>query len=62
MDRAFRRRGGWELLDVVALSDQEQARIERRVIQDLVSGALRIYWSDPASGTFSETPATAEEH
>jgi Immunity protein 26 len=61
MDYAFRRRGGWELLDVVPLTDGERAVVDRRAKQDPISKALSIYQSDPVAGTFGETPATAQE-
>lgn len=58
---AFRRRGGWELLDVVCLTQEEQAEIHDYAKQDPLSGGLTIYRVDPASGTGSETFATTEE-
>jgi hypothetical protein len=61
MDYAFRRRGRWELLDVVPLADGERATVDRRAKQDPISKALSIYQSDRAAGTFSEIPATAQE-
>jgi len=61
MDAAFRRRGGWELLDVVALSQEEQAEVHHYAKQDPISGSLSIYCVDPASGQGSETSATIEE-
>jgi hypothetical protein len=61
MDYAFRRRGGWELLDVVPLTDGERAVVDRRAKQDPISKALSIYQEDPVAGTFGETPATAQE-
>jgi hypothetical protein len=60
MDSAFRRRGDWELLDVVPLSQQEQTEAYRYTKQDPLSGALSIYWTDPVSGAHGETPATIE--
>jgi hypothetical protein len=61
MKYAFRRRGGWELLDVVPLTEEERVFVHRRAKQDPISGALSICWSDPVAGTWSETPATAHE-
>jgi hypothetical protein len=61
MDYAFRRRGGWQLLDVVPLTDRERAAADRRAKQDPISKALSIYQEDPVAGTFSEFPATAQE-
>lgn len=61
MKYAFRRRGGWELLDVVPLTDEERSMIDRRAKQDVLSGALSIYWSDHVTGTFGEIPASAQE-
>jgi hypothetical protein len=56
MKYAFRRRGGWELLDVVPLTQQEQSQIYRWAKQDPLTGAISII-SDPGG----ETPATIEE-
>lgn len=61
MNYAFRRQGGWELLDVVPLTDEERALTQRWAKQDAISGALSIYWSDPETGTSGETPATLQE-
>jgi hypothetical protein len=61
MKYAFRRRDGWELLDVVPLTDEERAVVDRRAKQDPISRAFSIYWSDPVAGTFGETPATAQK-
>ena len=61
MEYAFRRRGGWELLDVVPLTERERAAVDRRAKQDPISKALSIYESDRAAGTFTEVPATAQE-
>jgi hypothetical protein len=61
MDSAFRRRDGWELLDVVSLTEEERAEVHRFAKQDLISGSCSIYRVDPATGARSETPATVEE-
>jgi hypothetical protein len=61
MKYAFRRNGGWELLDVVPLTDRERSAIDRRAKQDALSGALTIYWSDHMTGTSGEIPARASE-
>jgi hypothetical protein len=61
MKYAFRRNGGWELLDVVPLTDEERATVERWANRDVISGALSIYWEDHATGTFGETPASVRE-
>ena len=47
MKSAFKRRGGWEQLDVVPLTDEERAVVTLRAKQDPVSRALSIYRSDP---------------
>ncbi|MEV6429032.1 Imm26 family immunity protein [Nocardia sp. NPDC051463] len=60
-DYAFRRSGGWELLDVVSLTQEEQSAVERYAKQDVITKAISIYWSDPISGAYGETPATFEE-
>jgi hypothetical protein len=61
MKYAFRRHGGWELLDVVPLTDEERAMVDRWAKQDVISGTLSICWSDHVSGTFGETPASVQE-
>jgi hypothetical protein len=61
MGYAFRRRGGWELLDVVPLTEGERAVVDRRAKQDPISKALSIYQSDPVAGTFGEASATARQ-
>ncbi|MBP2705022.1 hypothetical protein JOL79_14485 [Microbispora sp. RL4-1S] len=60
-DRAFRRSGGWELLDAVTLSQEEASRTYRFAKQDAISRRLSIYTTDPVSGTYGETPASLEE-
>jgi hypothetical protein len=60
-DYAFRRNGGWELLDVVPLTGEERAVIHRMAKKDVISGALSIYWEDPGTGTYGETPASPED-
>jgi hypothetical protein len=61
MNSAFRRNGGWELLDVVPLTAAERTVVDRRFKRDPINGTLTIYQSDPAAGTFRERPATALE-
>lgn len=61
MDYAFRRQGGWELLDVVPLTQNERSTVERYAMQDVSTNAISIYWSDPISGTSGEMPATFAE-
>src|SRR5262249_10615599 len=61
MDCAFRRGGGWELLDVVPLSQEERAEVHHYAKQDPLSGSLTLYSVDPASGTGVETSASMEE-
>lgn len=61
MDSAFRRSSGWELLDVVSLTRKEQAEVRRYAKQNPLTGDISIVWTDPASGTYHETPATMEE-
>jgi len=61
MDYAFRRNGGWELLDVVLRTNEERAVIQRMAKKDVISGALSIYWEDPETGTYGETPASIED-
>jgi len=56
MDRAFRRTSSWTLLDVVPLSQQEQAEVYRSFKQDPL-GALSIYWEKP-DGSWGEDKAT----
>ena len=56
MDRAFRRTSSWMLLDVVPLSQQEQAEVYRSFKQDPL-GALSIYWEKP-DGSWGEDKAT----
>lgn len=58
---AFRRRGGWELLDVVSLTQEEEAEVHEYAKHDPLSGGLTIYRVDPASGAGSERSATIEE-
>lgn len=60
-DDAFRRNGGWELLDVVLLTGEERTVIHRQAKKDVISGALSIYWEDPGTGTYGETPASLED-
>lgn len=60
MDRAFRRQGGWELLDVVPLTDAEQAEVHRYANQD-PGGRITIYYTNPATGHSGERPATFED-
>ena len=60
-DRAFRRRGGWELLDVVTLTQEEATRIYRFAKQDVGSSRLSVYTTGPVSGTHRERPASLEE-
>ena len=60
MDAAFRR-GGWELLDVVPLSESERAKVEHRAKKDPITGECSIYWTDAVSGNFGEVPASLEE-
>ena len=57
MDRAFRRNGGWTLLDVVPLSEKEESETYRSVKQNPVSGAVTIYWEKP-DGSSGEDIAT----
>jgi immunity protein 26 of polymorphic toxin system len=61
MDYAFRRHGGWELLHVVTLTQQERTRVEHYAKQDVFTNAISIYWKDPISGSYGETPATFAE-
>ncbi|GAQ50252.1 Imm26 family immunity protein [Streptomyces acidiscabies] len=61
MDAAFRRHGGWELLDVVSLTQAERTEVHRYSKQDPLSGTITIYNADPTTGAGSETPATIEE-
>ena len=61
MKYAFRRHGGWELLDVVPLTDEERAVVHRWAKQDPINRTLSIYWSDSVAGTYGETPATAQD-
>jgi hypothetical protein len=61
MKYAFRRRDGWELLDVVPLTDEEVSTIARRAKKDVLSGALTIYWSDYVTGTNGEIAASEQE-
>lgn len=61
MDYAFRRRGCWELLDVVPVSDSERTTAQLRAKKDPISGLVSIYWTDPVSGRFGETPASLQE-
>ncbi|MGW2564181.1 Imm26 family immunity protein [Streptomyces sp. NPDC001514] len=61
MDAAFRRRGGWELLDVVSLTHEEQTEVHLYSKQDPLSGRITVYRVDPVTGADSETPATLEE-
>lgn len=61
MDPAFRRPGGWELLDVVPLSASEHAEGGHRAKKDPISGECSIYWTDAVSGNFGEIPASPEE-
>jgi hypothetical protein len=56
MDRAFRRNGGWMLLDVVPLSEREEAEVYRSFKQ-YPNGALSIYWEKP-DGSWGEDTAT----
>lgn len=60
-DRAFRRNGPWELLDVVTLSAEEEAAVYQYSKLDAISQRLSIYWVDAAAGTFGEIPASAEQ-
>jgi hypothetical protein len=60
MDRAFRRQGGWELLDIVPLTDAEQAEVHRHAKQDL-SGRITVYHTNPATARTGEQPATFED-
>lgn len=60
-DSAFRRTSGWELLDVVSLTEDEQAVVYRRFRRDPAGRCLTICRSDPAAGTYGERPATLEE-
>ena len=60
MDSAFRASSGWELLDVVPLSRDEEAETYRFFKQDSVSGALSIYWVAP-DGSWGEDEAAAEQ-
>jgi hypothetical protein len=60
MDLAFRASSGWDLLDVVPLSDAELARTYRSFKQDALNGALSIYWRR-ADDSWGEDPATREE-
>lgn len=61
MDRAFRRRGGWELLDVVTLTAAEQSEVHRYSKQDPMSGRITVYYTNPATGSSSERPASFED-
>ncbi|UUN26687.1 immunity 26/phosphotriesterase HocA family protein [Streptomyces sp. FIT100] len=61
MDAAFRRRGGWELLDVVSLTHDEQTEVHLYSKQDPLSGCTTVYRIDPFTGVGSEIPATLEE-
>ncbi|MGW1885615.1 Imm26 family immunity protein [Streptomyces sp. NPDC001970] len=61
MDAAFRRRGGWELLDVVSLTHEEHTEVRLYSKQDPLSGSITVYRVDPVTGAGSETPATFEE-
>ncbi|MFJ6633955.1 Imm26 family immunity protein [Streptomyces sp. NPDC091376] len=61
MDAAFRRRGGWELLDVVPLTHEEQTEVHLYSKQDPLSCSITVYRVDPVTGTGSETPATFED-
>jgi len=56
MDRAFRRTSGWALLEVVPLSEKEQAEVYRSFKQ-YPGGALSIYWEKP-DGSYGEDNAT----
>lgn len=58
MDRAFRRNGGWTLLDVVPLSEKEEAEVYRSFKQ-YRNGALSIYWEKPEA--VARTGAVAEQ-
>jgi hypothetical protein len=60
MDRAFRRRGGWELLDVVPLTDAEQAEVRRYAKQDS-GGRISVYYTNPTTGRDGERSATFED-
>ena len=59
MDRAFRRTGDWALLDVVPLSEKEEAAVYRSFKQD-PDGALSIYFEKP-DGSYGEANATRAE-
>jgi hypothetical protein len=61
MDSAFRRTSGWELLEVVPLTADEQAVVYRRFRRDPADRSLTICRSDPAAGTYGEQPATVAE-
>ncbi|MFE6554265.1 Imm26 family immunity protein [Streptomyces sp. NPDC057746] len=50
MDAAFRRRNGWELLDVVPLTHEEQTVVHLFSKQDPLSGDITVYHADPVTG------------
>ncbi len=54
MDRAFRRTSGWALLEVVPLSEKEQAEVYRSFKQ-YPGGALSIYGRNPTAPTSKTT-------
>ena len=60
MDRAFRPTSNWTLLDVVPLSQQEEAEVYRSFKQEPLGGALSIYWEKP-DGSWGEDKATRAE-
>ncbi|MBL1082071.1 immunity 26/phosphotriesterase HocA family protein [Streptomyces actinomycinicus] len=61
MDSAFRRRSGWELLDVVPLTREEQAVVHVFSKQDPLSGSVTVHRVDPVTRAGRETPSTLEE-
>jgi hypothetical protein len=58
---AFRRRGGWELLDVVALTGEELSKVYYQAHQDAISGAISMSWYNHAGDISGEAPATFDE-
>ena len=51
----------WKLLGVVPLSHEEQQEIHRFAKQDVITGALSIYWSDPSTGSHGQAPSTLSD-
>jgi hypothetical protein len=60
MDSAFSQRSGWELLDVIPLSRDEEGQTYTSFKQDALSGALSLYWVAP-DGSWGEDAATASD-